>query len=183
MNARFAGAMGATLLLSACASPGGPTPSHGPAASQPPAAGGTAAFRAADFAWSQAPGKGGIDGQLTYGQSGQAFTCANAPVILTPETPWVRARMMVLYNSDRSAALPAAEVRGRTPPERSQDYSAFVRRATCDAQNHFTFSGLPDGPWFVITVAKPATPGAAGRDVAIMRRVVLKGGQVAKVKL
>jgi len=184
MNARLAGAMGAALLLSACASPGGPTPS-GPAASAPSAAagGGTAAFRAADFAWSQAPGKGGIDGQLTYGQSGQAFTCANAPVILTPETPWVRARMMVLYNSDRAAALPAAEVRGRTPPERSQDYSAFVRRVTCDAQNHFAFSGLPDGAWFVITVAKPVTPGAASRDVAIMRRVVLKGGQVAKVKL
>jgi len=72
---------------------------------------------------------------------------------------------------------------GRTPPERSQDYSAFVRRVTCDAQNHFAFSGLPDGAWFVITVAKPVTPGAAGRDVAIMRRVVLKGGQVAKVKL
>ena len=184
MNARLAGAMGAALLLSACASPGGPTPSA-PAASPPSAAagGGTAAFRAADFAWSQAPGKGGIDGQLTYGQSGQAFTCANAPVILTPETPWVKARMMVLYNSDKAAALPAAEVRGRTPPERSQDYSAFVRRVTCDAQNHFAFSGLPDGAWFVITVAKPVTPGAPGRDVAIMRRVVLKGGQVAKVKL
>src|SRR6185312_5593616 len=107
MNARLAGAMGAALLVSACASPGGPAPSRAPSA-PPPAAGGTAAFRAADFAWSQAPGKGGIDGQLTYGQSGQAFTCANASVILTPETPWVRARMMVLYNSDKSAALPAA---------------------------------------------------------------------------
>ena len=183
MNARLAGAMGAALLVSACASPGGPTPSRAPAAAPPPAAGASAAFRAADFAWSQAPGKGGIDGQLTYGQSGQAFTCANAPVILTPETPWVKARMMVLYNSDKAAALPATEVRGRTPPERSQDYSAFVRRVTCDAQNHFAFSGLPDGAWFVITVAKPVTPGAAGRDVAIMRRVVLKGGQVVKVKL
>jgi len=180
MNARLAGAMGAALLLSACASPGGPSPS---APAPPAASGATAAFRAADFAWSQAPGKGGIDGQLAYSQSGQAFTCANASVILTPETPWVRARMMVLYNSDRSAALPAAEVRGRTPPERSQDYSDFVRRATCDAQSHFSFSGLPDGPWFVITVAKPATPGAASRDVAIMRRVVLRGGKVVRVKL
>jgi hypothetical protein len=142
-----------------------------------------AAFKPADFAWSQAPGKGGIDGQLTYGSAGQAFTCAGSAVVLTPETPWVKRRMMILYNSDQAAALPAAEVRGRTPPERSQDYSAFVRRATCDAQSHFVFTGLPDGPWFVITVAKPATPGAAGRDVAIMRRVVLKNGQTAKVKL
>ena len=180
MNARLACAAGIFLLLGACASPGGPAPAPPP---PPAAAAASAAFRAADFAWSQAPGKGGIDGQLTYGAAGQAFTCAGSAVVLTPETPWVKRRMTILYNSDQAAALPAAEVRGRTPPERSQDYSAFVRRATCDAQNHFTFSGLPDGAWFVITVAKPVTPGAPGRDVAIMRRVVLRNGQVAKVKL
>ncbi|HEX4711668.1 hypothetical protein [Phenylobacterium sp.] len=179
MNARLVCAMGVVLLLGACASPGGPTPGA-PAASAP---GASAAFRAADFAWSQAPGKGGIDGQLAYGPAGQAFTCANSAVVLTPETPWVKRRMMILYNSEQSAALPATEVRGRTPPERSQDYSAFVRRTTCDAQNHFAFSGLPDGAWFVITVAKPVAPGATGRDVAIMRRVTLRNGQMAKVKL
>ena len=177
MNARLAGAMGAALLLSACASPGGPAPSA------PVASGATAAFRAADFAWSQAPGKGGIDGQLTYGQAGQAFTCANASVILTPETPWTRRRMTILYKSPTQAALPVAEVRARTPSEPGEDYSAFVRRTTCDGSDAFSFSGLPDGPWFVITVAKPATPGAASRDVAIMRRVVLRGGKVVRVKL
>jgi hypothetical protein len=180
MNARLACATGIFLLLGACASPGGPAPAPPPS---PAATAASAAFRAADFAWSQAPGKGGIDGQLTYGAAGQAFTCAGSAVVLTPETSWVKRRMTILYNSDQAAALPAAEVRGRTPPERSQDYSAFVRRATCDAQSHFTFSGLPDGAWFVITVAKPVTPGAPGRDVAIMRRVVLRNGQVAKVKL
>ena len=178
MNSRLVCAAGIFLLLGACASPGGPAPA--PSASTAAA---SAAFRPADFAWSQAPGKGGIDGQLTYGAAGQAFTCANTAVVLTPETPWVKRRMMILYNSEQSAALPATEVRGRTPPERSQDYSAFVRRATCDPQSHFTFSALPDGAWFVITVAKPVTPGAPGRDVAIMRRVVLRNGQTAKVKL
>ncbi|MDB5464659.1 MAG: putative lipoprotein, partial [Phenylobacterium sp.] len=165
MSARLVCAVGGFLLLGACASPGGPTPGA-PAST----AAASAAFRAADFTWSQAAGKGGIDGQLAYSQAGQAFTCANSAVVLTPETPWVKRRMMILYNSEQSAALPAAEVRGRTPPERSQDYSAFVRRTTCDAQNHFAFAGLPDGAWFVITVAKPVAPGAAGRDVAIMRR-------------
>lgn len=178
MNVRFACATGAVLLLGACASPGGPAPQSSATTAAPA---GSAAFRAADFAWSQAPGKGGIDGQLAYGPKGRAFTCAGSAVVLTPETPWVKRRMMILYNSDKAAALPAGEVRGRTPPERSQDYSAFVRRATCDASNRFSFSGLPDGAWFVITVAKPAT-GAAG-EVAIMRHVTLRNGQVAKVKL
>lgn len=180
MSARIAGALSGLLFLGACATSTGPGPST-PAPSAAPAA--SAAFRAADFAWSQAPGKGGIDGQLTYGQSGQAFTCAGAAVVLTPETPWVKRRMEILYNSNQAAALPAAEVRGRTPPERSQDYSAFVRRATCDGSSHFTFTGLPDGAWFVITVAKPTTPGVTGRDIAVMRRVVLRNGQTAKVKL
>jgi hypothetical protein len=178
MSARLVCAVGGFLLLGACASPGGPTPGA-PAST----AAASAAFRAADFTWSQAAGKGGIDGQLAYSQAGQAFTCANSAVVLTPETPWVKRRMMILYNSEQSAALPAAEVRGRTPPERSQDYSAFVRRTTCDAQNHFAFAGLPDGAWFVITVAKPVAAGAPGRDVAIMRRVTLRNGQMAKVKL
>ena len=94
----------------------------------------------------------------------------------------MRRRMMILYNSADYSALPADEVRGRTPPERSQDYSAFVRRAKCDAANHFIFTDLPDGPWFVITIAHPAVPGAA-RDMAIMRRVVVKNGQSLKVRL
>lgn len=177
MRKRLACAVGALLLLGACASPGGPTPSASRAA---PA---TAAFRSADFAWSKAPGKNTIDGQLAYSPRGEAFTCANSAVVLTPETPWVRARMMILYNSDRYAALPAAEVRGRTPPERSQDYSDFVRRTTCDASGHFSFSGLPDGPWFVITVAKPTAGAAQGREMAIMRRVTLRNGQTVRVKL
>ncbi len=180
MSARIAGALGSVLFLGACATSTGPAPSAPTPAAAPAAA---AAFKTADFAWSQAVGKGGIDGQLTYSQPGQTFTCTGTAVVLTPETPWVKRRMAILYNSDQAAALPVAEVRGRTPPERSQDYSAFVRRATCDASNHFAFAGLADGAWFVITLAKPTAPGAAGRDIAIMRRVVLRNGQTAKVKL
>src|ERR1700738_1092248 len=95
MNARLARAAGIFLLLGACASPGGPAPAPPP---PPAAAAASAAFRAADFAWSQAPGKGGIDGQLTYGVAGQAFTCASSAVVLTPETPWVKRPMALLYN-------------------------------------------------------------------------------------
>jgi len=100
-------------------------------------------------------------------------------VLLTPETPWVRRRMEILYTSADKATLPATEVRARTPPERNQDYSSFVKRASCDAAGHFAFNALPEGTWYVITVARPVAP-ATGTDMAIMRRVVVKG---AKVKL
>lgn len=181
MYARQAAVFGALVLLSACASEGGGGGGAG-APAVAPLPRGTVEFRTADFAWSRAAGRGAIQGQLTYRVAGAPYSCASAPVVLTPETPWVRARMMILYRSDQSAAEPAEEVRGRTPPERSQDYSAFVRRATCDAAGRFAFTGLPDGSWFVITVARPPS-GVAGREMALMRRVTIRGGRTENVRL
>lgn len=102
-------------------------------------------------------------------------------VVLTPETLWVRRRMTILYNSPERAALPADEVRARTPSAPNDDYSAFVRRTTCDANNRFNFSGLPDGAWFVITVARPV--GGQGQTMAIMRRVTTRGGRATVAEL
>jgi len=180
MKIRIGAAGLAAIALSACASQGGP-PSAGPAPKSAPTATNDA-FQAADFAWSKTPGRGRIDGQLTFGVAGKAYTCADAPVVLTPETPWVRRRMAILYGSDKSSMLPADEVRRRTPPERSQDYSGFVRRVTCDAAGRFSFSGLPDGSWFVITVARPPS-GVAGREMALMRHVTLRNGESLKLTL
>ncbi len=173
--ARFACAAGLAFLVCGCAT-------EGRAPAPQPVADANAAFRTADFGWSKAVGKGRIEGQLTYSAAGKGFICGDTSVVLTPETPWVRRRMMILYNSNDYSALPADEVRGRTPPERSQDYSAFVRRTKCDAGNHFVFTDLPDGAWFVITVAHPSVPGAS-RDIAIMRRVIVRNGQVSRVRL
>lgn len=167
MHARLTLAAAAALTLAACATT--EAPSHAPAPN--------AAFRKADFAWSSATGKAEIDGQLVFKKNGTSYGCVDAGVVLTPETPWVRQRMAILYLSSERAALPANDVRGRTPPERSQDYSAFVKRTACDASGHFAFSGLADGPWYVITVAR-ATPQAAGPEMAIMRRVELRGGKL-----
>ncbi|MDP3299269.1 MAG: hypothetical protein Q8M38_04105, partial [Phenylobacterium sp.] len=102
-------------------------------------------------------------------------------VVLTPETPWTRRRMSILYSSPEAAALPADEVRARTPSAPNDDYSSFVRRSTCDAADRFSFSNLPDGAWFVITVARPSA--GAGESVAIMRRVVTRGGRISPIDL
>ncbi|MFN3513238.1 MAG: hypothetical protein ACK41C_09350 [Phenylobacterium sp.] len=162
-------------LLSACAPVYGPPP---PPPGPPPAAD----FRAQDFAWSTRPGTGRVDGRLAYRQGQTRYTCAGAAVLLTPETPWSRRRMTILYNSPERAALPTAEVRARTPSAPSGDYSAFVRRTTCGSDDRFTFTGLPNGPWFVITVARPAG-GAAGTEIAIMRRIEIRGGRPVVVDL
>jgi hypothetical protein len=86
-------------VLAGCATSEGPAPKVGATPAPPPAAAGTAAFRASDFAWASASGQGSIDGQIAYKAGGQAYGCTASGVILTPETPWVRTRMQILYNS------------------------------------------------------------------------------------
>lgn len=164
----------ATLALSACVAAGPPM--------RPLPAPSSSAFNARDFAWSTVPGKASVNGQLTYRPNGRRHSCEAAGVLLTPETPWVRARMRILYGSNDRAILPATEVRSRTPSEKSQDYSTFVRRARCDGNGRFSFSGLPDGNWYLITVARPQ-PAGGFPDMAVMRRVETRGGKAVALSL
>jgi hypothetical protein len=157
-----------TAGLAACATTPPPPP-------PPPVEQGAApAFRARDFAWSAQPGSAGVRGQVAYAPSGARYSCAGQPVILTPDTPFSRWRIGQLYGSDERAAVPVSVVRGRQAGRPSDDYSAFVRHATCDAQSAFSFSGLPLGSWFIIVVAQPAASGA--QPVALMRHVVTRAG-------
>ena len=174
---RLLSASAALLLVAACAPTLGPPP-------PPPPGGGPATagvFRAEDFSWSAVPGSGRVDGRLTYKAGQTRYSCTGAGVVLTPETPWTRRRMTILYTSAERAALPADEVRARTPSAPSGDYSAFVKRTVCDQNSRFSFSGLASGAWYVITVAKPV--GGPGPDIAIMKRVEVRGGRVVAVDL
>ncbi|MDP3175848.1 MAG: hypothetical protein Q8M88_15575 [Phenylobacterium sp.] len=162
-------------LLAACETVGAPPP---PPPMAPPSA---TVFRSSDFSWSAVPGRNAVVGRLTYKRPEARYTCAGAAVVLTPETLWTRRRMNILYNSPISAALPVEEVRARTPASNGEDFSAFVRRTTCDAADRFSFSGLPDGAWYVISVAKPAE--GRGPSIAVMRRVETRGGRPTSVGL
>jgi len=162
--------LGATA---ACAPMYGPPP-PGRVVSMPPSE--DASFRAGDFAWSQALGRNTLAGAL--GHAGPIrYTCTGATVVLTPETAWSRRRMMVLYKSDQRAALPTEEVRGRQNQAPPGDSNPYLRRATCDGADHFSFNNLPDGAWYAVTIAKPAG-GAGGPSFALMRRVTTRGGRV-----
>ncbi|WP_245620189.1 hypothetical protein [Phenylobacterium immobile] len=164
------------LILIALAGLVGCAPTLGP---PPPPPMGTAEFSTEDFSWSAVPGPNSIVGRLA--PRSVSYTCHGASVLLTPETPWSRRRMVALYGSADRSALPADEVRARTPSAPAGDYSAFIRRATCEG-DRFSFAGLPDGVWFVITLAKPVTPGA-GPNLALMRRVMTRGGRIATSEL
>jgi hypothetical protein len=164
----------AAACLAACAEePMGPA---APSAVVYPS-GSASMFRAEDFAWSTGGGGGSIVGSLAFRSAATRYTCQGGDVILTPETPWTRRRMVILYGSSVAAAVPLDIVRARTPSAPSGDYARFAKKATCDGDNRFSFAGLPDGAWFVITLAKPVD--VAGETIAVMRRVETRGGQRA----
>ncbi|MGZ6038776.1 MAG: hypothetical protein ACXWKR_08900 [Phenylobacterium sp.] len=171
-----------TGAMSACAPSLGPPPPARMVAPTPPPVVDESAFRAGDFAWSQGPGKNTLSGVLAHPPGAVRYTCAGLTVVATPETPWSRRRMTTLYKSDQRAALPADDVRSRQNLAPPGDSDPYVKRAKCDASDHFVFSGLPDGAWYLVTLAKPAT-GQSGPNLAIMRRVVAKGGKVTAFEL
>jgi hypothetical protein len=168
------------LALSACAPSLGPPPPP-PSGYGPPAAAADA-YRAEDFSWSAVPGKGQLIGHLGFKTDKARYSCAGSTVILTPETPWSKRRMTILYKSADRAALPADEVRARTPAAPAGDYSAFIKRATCNAADKFSYAGLAEGAWYAITIAKPVAPGT-GPNMALMRRVVTHAGRITTVEM
>lgn len=167
MKRSFFPVLAVLFLLGACETeaPTGPAPVYHP--------GGAEEFNERDFSWSRSPGAGAIFGVLSYRSGDTVYSCKGRDVILTPETPWVRRRMFILYGSTDTAAIPADIVRARTPTGSSGDYASYARKTTCDGANRFSFRGLPDGGWYVITLARPEDGGPG--SVAVMRRVVTHG--------
>lgn len=153
------------------------TPTLGPPPAGPTgSSAANAVFSAAAFAWSQQPGDNIIAGRAGFQLGRVRYTCAGSTVVLTPETPWLRQRMYVLYGSTEQSALPASEVRDRAATAPPGDAGPYVQRTTCDDADQFAFAGLPDGVWYAITIARPAAD-PNGASMALMRRVVTRGGR------
>jgi hypothetical protein len=132
-------------------------------------------FSAEDFAWSTMQGQASIEGRIDFTLEGVRHDCVSS-VGLTPDTPYTRARFATLYGSTNRAAVPASIVRARTVDDANADYRGYVRSASCDG-NRFSFTGLPDGSWFVIA------PVRAGQEppIVLMRRVQTRGGRIIQL--
>lgn len=163
-------AAGSALVLAACAEEPLPLAPPGPPPMVEPA--GPAEFNPGDFAWSTQGGTASIIGILAFGGGAARYVCND--VILTPDTPWTRRRMMVLYGSANAADVPTDIVQARTASAPSADYRRFAKKTSCDGANRFEFDGLPPGGWYVITLAKPV---GGGGSVAVMRRVDTRAGE------
>ena len=133
----------------------------------------TSPYTPGDFSWSAQKGSNGI-----RGSSPKGYSCANMSVGLTPDAPYSRERIVKLYGSAVRADRTVTEIRNKPVLNDNPDLARFVRRARCDAQGRFSFDGLPDGNYFLIAqVNGPTEP------LALMRHVVLRGGDVEPVAL
>jgi hypothetical protein len=166
-----------SLTAAACASTyEGSLPPPPPPPVEQPAPG--PAFDRQQFAWSTKPGTAQIKGAVSYAPG---YSCAGGKVVLTPDAPYSRQRIRNLYGSVDHAAAPVSEVRGRQKARAGEDYSQFVRTADCGADNRFSFRDLPAGGWFIIVAA--SQEGGEGEPVALLRRVVLKKGEIRAVTM
>ena len=167
--------LAALPLMAACAFP---------AYQPPPPPITSATVRAEDFVWSTAEGPNTITGAVSHRTGrGAPWTCAGGSVGLTPETEYSRRRVAALYGSTRRAVLPVQLVRSRTVEQAAEDYSRYVRATRCDSEGRFTFTGLPDGGWFVIAQARPGPDQPPEDALAIMQHVEVRGGRTAVLKL
>lgn len=141
-------------------------------------------FRAEDFAWSAGAGPNAISGEVLYrGPRGERWTCTGGPVALTPETPYSRRRIQIIYGSTQAAVEPIAEIRRRSIANPNPEINRFVRTVRCTAHDTFAFSALPDGDYYLIAAVHPRRGQGSSEGVAVMRRVEIRGGGAHRIVL
>jgi hypothetical protein len=170
MRTRISLLLLAGLMLSACES--GPKARYEPLPPPPPPP------PPNEFAWSAKLGHNAIEGLGVWRDGARRFSCAGKSVLLMPETPYTKERMVELYGSDVQATRSVGEVRAHTTPAK-RDIQAYVHPTQCDSLGAFSYRDLPDGGWFLIVRA--ASP--SGDEVVALRRVHVSGGETSAVRI
>jgi hypothetical protein len=140
-------------------------------------------FQPADVAWSMASGTNSLTGTAVFKYAdNEPRPCADVPVRLVPDSPYARLRLQELYGSDLSG-VSSGPGYGLYGPERV-DYRWLdtAKTAHCNSQGSFSFEGVPDGVWYVVS-AWGAWTDKEGRGAAMFKRVELRGGQAVTINL
>jgi hypothetical protein len=113
------------------------------------------------------PGGNGISGRAylkPQGNDGQV-TCAGNRVLLLPATPYFREMFwhMIVAGSEPEA-----------PKRPYPSLKNMIRRTECDAQGNFSFSGVPDGNWFVLTQVNAKRGGVLITETTLANGATIK---------
>jgi hypothetical protein len=97
-------------------------------------------YSEAEFGAYKASGDATVYGQaFLRQQGGGVVVCAGEPVVLFPHTP----------SFERVVGLARQHIQPVFPDTADPRFKQVARRATCDAQGNFRFTGLPRAKWYV----------------------------------
>ena len=142
-------------------------------------------FDVDDVAWSTGSGTNSVRGFATHNTLTNAGrTCASLPVRLVPDSSYARLRFQELYGSDVAGVSTGPNFNIYGPEKSDPRYLNVSRVSSCDSQGNFSFDGVPDGTWFILSTDNTRSQyGANPPGSAIFKRVEVRGGQTAEVTL
>lgn len=141
-------------------------------------------FSPSSVAWFNTKGTGSIEGQAFFQtRGGQPRTCAGLQIFLEPQSAYGDERLLAIYGSLNSGYVPAALTRVQFVPD-DPAYKQAMKTSVCDAQGNFSFTNLPPGKYYVVSVIAWNVPGTYGLDGgALMKSVSLDAGDSKRVIL
>ena len=142
-------------------------------------------FDVDDAAWSTGPGRNSVRGFATHNTLTNAGrTCASLPVRLVPDSSYARLRFQELYGSEVAGVSTGPNFNAYGPEKSDPRYLNVARVANCDSQGNFSFEGVPDGTWYVLSVDNMRSQhGANPPGSALFKRIQVREGQTLEVTL
>lgn len=141
-------------------------------------------FNPTEVAWFNAPGNNTIRGNAVLRTvGGEVRTCAGLDARLSPVSTYATERVRALYGNSQSGFNRGSAGFTATDPA----YEEMQRHTRCDSEGRFTFSGLPDGEYYVIALVTWGVPmgyGMTSRQGGwLMQRVRVAGGETKDIVL
>lgn len=140
----------------------------------------TSPFDQKEAAFVKNHGSAVVTGQGFMRQMGGGIvTCAGEEVNLFPVTKYSQERVTYLYGSPNGGTNSYKSIAPADP-----QYEVYQRKAQCDAQGNFKFSGVASGSYYVTTrVVWVAGEYSLSQGGAIAKRVSVSGSQTVNVIL
>ncbi len=143
------------------------------------------AFNPDVVAWSKAVGPNSVSGTAMFTTvAGDSRPCANIPVRLVPDSQYARQRFLEHYGSDVAGRTSGPDFNAYGPEKFDNVYLDMGKTASCNPQGSFTFDGVADGTWYVVsTMVWPGSSASHTQGRSMFKRVEVRGGQAVAVTL
>lgn len=143
----------------------------------------TAPFVAEEVAYVSTRGSATVSGQAFMRQmGGGVVTCAGEEVMLIPAGRYATELMTRMFGNPQGGRMGALSV--MAPSETPTQFREMQRRAQCDAEGDFAFSGVANGPYYVLTrVIWTAGDSFVPEGGYVARRIEVRGGRDQRVLL